>query len=350
MFSFVLFTISEVIRFKAVESRSLHQVCSAYFNEYNRTEPEPFPTRPNYSLCEYNGYNMEDSKSALQRANYYRKLVGFSKPNTLNKTFTDFQLQCAVVLHNFGSLTHEPSSSLKCYTKEAYTACSTSNLAYHSWWSGSTYEVDQYIDDSGVSSVGHRRWILTPSVRQFSFGSTGKFGAMKVIGLPAKDVEAPPFVAYPNPGYAPIWIGNAMWTFAAKGLSNSVTFSIKYEGNNIGFSTSSYNAGSNGNYVTYAFKPAVLNKTGRYDITVVDAGSNKTYEYFVQFHQCVKEDIWYYSQLRKDVYAGLGAGVPVLIAGIVIGVVLLIRAKQSTAGGNEVSKKSTVKGSLNEVI
>ncbi|MDO6388250.1 CAP domain-containing protein [Uliginosibacterium sp. 31-12] len=113
------------------------------------------------------------------------------------------------------TLTHTPSSSGKCYSEDAYRLANTSNL-YTSWGystvtTPSADAMVSYLIDSGVSSLGHRRWLLYPFFAATSFGrvdsapagGTGRMAsALRTIGGEASSVSmSNDFVAYPYGSY-----------------------------------------------------------------------------------------------------------------------------------------------------
>jgi Cysteine-rich secretory protein family len=59
-------------------------------------------------------------------------------------------------------------------------------------------------DDMNIQAVGHRRWILNPSMARTAFGSVGNFSAMYAFDYSRKNVPEWDFTAFPARGYMPL--------------------------------------------------------------------------------------------------------------------------------------------------
>jgi hypothetical protein len=82
---------------------------------------------------------------------------------------------------------------------------STSNLALGATGASA---ILAYADDSGVGSLGHRRWVLDPTETEMGTGSTAKANALVVFSDPDDGtrnapVPADSVVAWPAPGWFP---------------------------------------------------------------------------------------------------------------------------------------------------
>ena len=65
-----------------------------------------------------------------------------------------------------------------------------------------------YVEDPGVSDLGHRRWLLNPAAGFFGTGSTGNTNALSVAGSHSegslqKSLAGDELVAWPAPGWFP---------------------------------------------------------------------------------------------------------------------------------------------------
>ncbi|GIQ67485.1 hypothetical protein DUZ99_08505 [Xylanibacillus composti] len=156
----------------------------------------------------------------------------------------------AVLLAAHGQLSHEPEPRPSQMTQDFYNrgfaAAKSSNLAqYYSRYSGSLAEVStglegerlspavsvkEYMRDEDVynmAQVGHRRWILEPSLQATGFGyadhwgeDAGKafhnqFSVMRVIQEERRAADiAYDYVTWPGKGYFPIefFPGNDPWS------------------------------------------------------------------------------------------------------------------------------------------
>jgi len=93
-----------------------------------------------------------------------------------------------------------------------------------------------YVDDSGVDSLGHRRWLLDPQAATFGTGSTGIYNALLVVGgggVPSR--PPPPGVAWPPPGWVP-W----QWVF------DNWSITLGGDGQPFGFSSPAVSVAVNG--------------------------------------------------------------------------------------------------------
>lgn len=146
--------------------------------------------------------------NALRRTNLYRWLSGLGRVEE-NPTRRGQQQACAVVQHSMGGLDHHPPQSTACWTQEGYNGASSSNLAYAG--GGLARSVDLYVGDRGVASLGHRRWVLNPSMVDTTFGYKPPFSCMYSFSRgqnTPQDVQA-----YPPPGYQPAQTAPGLWSF-----------------------------------------------------------------------------------------------------------------------------------------
>ena len=126
------------------------------------------------------------------------------------------------------ALSHKPTADWPCYTEDGREAADRSNLAYLYGGGNGPTAVRRYIEDSGVPSMGHRRWILFPRLRQIGTGDVPSAvdapstNVLWVVG----DEFAPAIpqavlasgVAWPPRGHVPWseWVAlpQDVWTFA----------------------------------------------------------------------------------------------------------------------------------------
>jgi hypothetical protein len=81
-----------------------------------------------------------------------------------------------------------------------------------------------YVDDAGIASLGHRRWLLNPAVSRFGSGSTGMANALRVIGDADVVVGPNTAVAWPPSGWVPWqWVFRD-WSLALGAPGQDVTF------------------------------------------------------------------------------------------------------------------------------
>ena len=158
-------------------------------------------------------------EEALAEVNALRALGGLG-PVGYDPASDQMTQRAALMIVANGQIEHFPPPSWHCYTEYGAYALSKSNI-HHALWKQPyhrktpTEVVDSLFKDLGVESLGHRRWILDPFLKQLSFGSVvgaplvdsdfvwSHGSAMRVIYDEHADLsgQAPTFVAYPVGDY-----------------------------------------------------------------------------------------------------------------------------------------------------
>ena len=127
---------------------------------------------------------------ALEELNYIRWLVGVPNNVTLDTELTRKAQHGAVLLDAIDTLTHtpgRPSDMSTEFYELAYDATSHGNIAvsqmYNSYelWGNMTlsYSTKLYMDDSdetNISALGHRRWLMNPRLKRTGFGISTRRG------------------------------------------------------------------------------------------------------------------------------------------------------------------------------
>ncbi|MBE5959430.1 MAG: CAP domain-containing protein [Lachnospiraceae bacterium] len=116
--------------------------------------------------------------SALNALNTVRYIAGLNSNVKLNSAYTSQVQSAAFVMALNNSISHYPSKpsglSDSIYS-QAQKGASSSNISWTSWHSGLEYSIiNSWMDDSDSSNasvLGHRRWILNPTMQQTGFGS-----------------------------------------------------------------------------------------------------------------------------------------------------------------------------------
>jgi putative cell wall-binding protein len=113
----------------------------------------------------------------------------------------------AVLLHAIDKLTHhpqKPADMSQDFYERGYSATTSSNIAkgYHDI----SPTVIAYMDDFGLNNVevvGHRRWILNPSMQKLGFGLSGQYSVMKVFDRSRSRQFNFDYTSWPNQGAFP---------------------------------------------------------------------------------------------------------------------------------------------------
>lgn len=168
-----------------------------------------FVTRPNTSAPYSVGLLQPGYvNDALNRANFARWLVGLPDDLTLDPTYMDLTQHAAVLLSATGQFTHHPAKPADMsqeFFDLGYKGTSSSNLA----WAARdlSHSVQMYLDDhdsTNIAHVGHRRWVLSPSMSKTGFGEHGSKSAMYAFDSSRVDEVVWDHIAWPSAGAFPL--------------------------------------------------------------------------------------------------------------------------------------------------
>ena len=171
----------------------------AYYKEHgiNLNSPLEYATGKSPDISNYSDAGAL-SESCLNKAldvlNFIRYVAGIPSNVSLDDNYTYYAQAAAFVNHANGQLSHYPKESGSKpagMPEELWEAGATgagrSNIAWGSW---NGYSLPQQIlgfmddgDAGNISCVGHRRWILNPSMGKTGFGAVdgggkGTYGAL----------------------------------------------------------------------------------------------------------------------------------------------------------------------------
>ena len=168
------------------------------------------------------GTESQESLSATLRAvNRLRDFAGLA-PVTFDAELSRKALAAALMMRAANALDHHPGVGWPCYSSDGADAAGHSNL--YLGRSGAAAIVG-YVQDEGVASLGHRRWVLDPGATVFGSGSTGMSNALYVIS-PAAPATVPGdrTVAWPPSGWVPWeWIAPD-WSLTVNPPGQTVAF------------------------------------------------------------------------------------------------------------------------------
>ena len=142
----------------------------------------------------------------LYRVQWFRAMAGVNPKIVLNEESNRLAQEAALVMAAANDLSHTPDSDWPCYSQAAYDGASESNL-YLGLFGVPT--VDGYIEDSGDNNyeVGHRRWILDPTLFSIGTGDTRNSNALFLTNSETDEKaeirEDNGFVMWPPRGYVP---------------------------------------------------------------------------------------------------------------------------------------------------
>ena len=157
---------------------------------------------------------LSEQVSALNTVRLIRYIAGLSESVYLFDPYTDRAQAAALLNYVNGKASHSPktvSGMSQTLTADALLGASDSNIDYTSWKNNSLKSSIIYAwmydsDSSNISTLGHRRWILNPSLVMTGFGSvTGSKGTFNTMYIrnESKVQESSQVVCWPA-GNTPI--------------------------------------------------------------------------------------------------------------------------------------------------
>jgi uncharacterized protein YkwD len=189
----------------SVDTRSMASVNASYWSQYAAKQSLPTGWLGGSLVgCLPGMSSLTSNAATLSSLNYVRSLAGLA-PVRLSATLNAGAQRAALMMSANGALSHDPSSSWKCYSSSGAAAAARSNLAlaYPKITSGQI--IDLYMSEPGSTNhaVGHRRWLLNPFSTVVGTGSTDTANALTVIGPTSSARPNPRYVGWPTAGYFP---------------------------------------------------------------------------------------------------------------------------------------------------
>ncbi|NOU95172.1 hypothetical protein GC093_18360, partial [Paenibacillus sp. LMG 31456] len=209
---------------RAIEGTTMASV-EALFNKYAPTyKGDRFAEQPSYT-APYKAGKLSDGfmQDGLKAANLVREMAGLPAL-VLDANYNDIAQHGSVLLTATNQSTHTPTQTAgvdDSFFKKAYDGAVTSSLASVKE-TNDTNELYEGIriltSDTGYSTLGHRRWILDPSLQKIGLGYSSKVDPynkdIRVSNILVRDMydsqstdSSYDYVAWPNKGYFPVsWL------------------------------------------------------------------------------------------------------------------------------------------------
>ena len=203
-------------------ARTQSDMCTQWKNYHHTTASSIWTEGPNQ--CDLGTLSTEAIVDAISYVNGYRYLTGLH-PLSDDSSLNEDAQYCAIIQYRQGSLNHHPPSSATCYTSQGASASASSDLALGTSTPASA--IDLFMDDSGVSSLAHRRWIIYPSFGPAGVGFAGNATCLYVFSWQnSGNVE---FEPWPNQGFTPMSVMPTTWSFSSNhyGISSSTQVAVK---------------------------------------------------------------------------------------------------------------------------
>jgi uncharacterized protein YkwD len=147
--------------------------------------------------CDPGDIDRDTRDRTLLRVNAYRELAGLP-PVALSDAKNAAAQACSLLMQANRDIVHEVPADWRCYQSLGADAALLSNLAT----TPAVEAVDLYMVDTGVPTLGHRRWILSNTLGPIGVGSATSFSCLHVIGGEGR-AEAR-YTAWPPAGEVPI--------------------------------------------------------------------------------------------------------------------------------------------------
>lgn len=155
-----------------------------YENPQGITDTSIYYTlKPDVKGCKYGLVTDKVKQDVLNELNYVRKLHGL-EPVTYNPAFDQMMAETALAMAGQNTSSHTVTSDWQCYSdlaKEGATHASVSNHIGINRFIDPTHAVAVFVREIGSSSIGHRRWLLSPFIKETSFGMAD--GDKKIGGI-----------------------------------------------------------------------------------------------------------------------------------------------------------------------
>lgn len=207
-----------------LDTTNRQTVIDSYAFEFSKADPDIGWTGDR-SSCTPGTTSPAYRAAIIDRVNWFRAMGGVPATVTENATYSAKAQEAAVMMSVSDRLSHNPSESdFDCWTAAGAEAAGKSNL-----YLGRTgpHAITGYMLDPGTNnvSVGHRNWILHPTVQGFGTGDTPGPGRQATNTLWVVDNtfdpqpalrESQDFIAWPARGFVPGEVVFARWSFSVR--------------------------------------------------------------------------------------------------------------------------------------
>lgn len=199
-------------------TRGTDEVCARF-----RAESAPARAAPGWTpgamACDPGTLSAQTRSAAVQSLNLFRWLAGLG-PVGEDATRHASSQACAVMMERNGMLSHTPPNSWMCWSEAGYDAASHGNLLGGRGVTTNAWNaIERWIDDRNdlTRTLGHRRWMLYPTLGDVGYGQTSAFACLYVLGG-FRGSRTRPWVAWPNAGPVPAEVIPPSWTFSTQTL------------------------------------------------------------------------------------------------------------------------------------
>ena len=187
-----------------------------YNSYYLSSEIKSMPWNGSLNGCKCGSLDSSIYSKATARINFFRQIYGLG-PVKMNAA-SNKKAQAAALLSKANEeLTHNPTKTAKCYSKDADEGCQGSCLSFTDFNSYQPGFLTGFMQDYGDENyfIGHRRWMLYSKLVEVGYGATDNAEALYTVGgVSFDDLEVPDCVPYPWPGAVPENLIFPKWSFS----------------------------------------------------------------------------------------------------------------------------------------
>lgn len=151
------------------------------------------PSTTKYIAGKVSSSSLTDGVNAV---NFVRYVAGLPADVALSEEYNNYAQHGAVLLADIDTLSHtpaKPSAMPEEFYELGYKGTKSSNIFWSSGRRNLAFSVIKgYMDDgdaSNQSRVGHRRWVLNPSMKLTGFGACDGYSAMYAFDMSRQNVD-----------------------------------------------------------------------------------------------------------------------------------------------------------------
>ncbi|MGZ3424515.1 MAG: hypothetical protein ACXVEE_42040 [Polyangiales bacterium] len=198
---------------RILTGRTEADFCSYYHDKHIATA-KTIQVGGSESSCDAGTLSADALADVRARVDWFRGLVGLPPVRAPLDEINRKAQSCAMMQAIHQKLSHEPTSDWTCFSDDGAYASAHSNLTLAD--KNPAESVDAFMFDwRNEASLGHRRWLLEPSLAGlgygfFDAGGSGPYGERSATCLVVFDEEIPSTgatseqpIAYPPPGAFP---------------------------------------------------------------------------------------------------------------------------------------------------
>ena len=308
----------------------------AKYNQLSFSSGEPVTFDEDYSINSpyvAGKLSAESMTNGLNALNFCRYVAGLPSDVTLKSEYNTYTQHASVLMEKNNVLSHyptQPSDMADDFYNLGYYGSSHSNIAsgYSNLASAITAGYMEDTDETNITKLGHRRWILNPSMLYTGFGFANRYSAMysfdnsrtekftgDYICWPAKNMPYELYCAN-DMGYAfSVTLGDAYDTPSLSKVKVTVKSKLQNKTWNL---TSANNGTDYSNYLNvdnggYGMKKCIIFNVGAFEendvVTVTVKGIYKNgvetpITYDVNFFSMFNENDYGFEQESYDIKIG----------------------------------------------